>query len=116
MKRSAAAFCGTCAVVIGLAGCASDAPSRPSGAAGAPRQQVAEMPPTHPVLAADAMPAGRSDSELWAQSCSRCHYARDPTYYKPGQWALVMQQMRVRGYLTGEEARRITAYLKDASK
>jgi hypothetical protein len=58
----------------------------------------------------------RGDSELWAQSCSRCHNVRDPGYYSPGQWTLVMQHMRVRGYLTGEETRRIAAFLKDSGR
>jgi cytochrome c5 len=102
--------------MLALAGCAGDAaPRLPPDATGAPSPGVAETPATRPVLAAAAV-SGRSDAELWSQSCSRCHNARDPAYYTPGQWTLVMQHMRTRGYLTGDETRRIAAFLRDASK
>ena len=96
--------------------CAGDAaPRLPPDAAAPPVPGLAETPATRPVLGAAAV-SGRSDAELWSQSCSRCHNARDPAYYTPGQWTLVMQHMRTRGYLTGEETRRIAAFLKDASR
>ena len=106
-----------CVAAALLAGCSA------RGGASQPVSRAANTPTTsatpgawsHPVLAAAEMP-DRGDSELWAQSCSRCHNAREPGYYSPGQWTLVMQQMRVRGYLTGEESRRISAFLRDAGR
>jgi hypothetical protein len=114
VSKSAPIYFATCAA-LALAGCAGDAaPRRTSDAAGAP-PQLAGSPATRPILAAGEV-SGRGDAELWSQACSRCHNARDPAYYKPGQWALVMQHMRTRGYLTGEETRRIGAFLRDASR
>jgi hypothetical protein len=109
------------AVLTGLTACASRS-GTPSASIPAPGSVSSATPASatpaewkHPVLAAAEMP-GRGDAEVWSQSCSRCHNLREPSYYTPGQWTLVMQQMRVRGYLTGEEARRVTAFLKDAGR
>lgn len=91
-----------------LLGCTSfnrkEATSRPSAAAS-----------QRPVLAA-AEVSDRGSAELWSQSCGRCHYVRDPAYYTPGQWRLVMMHMRVRGYLTGAEHREIGSFLRDSSR
>ena len=54
----------------------------------------------------------KGGAQLWTENCSRCHNTRSPDYYTPGRWALVTQHMRVRGYLTGEEERQITAFLQ----
>jgi hypothetical protein len=54
----------------------------------------------------------KGGAQLWTENCSRCHNVRSPDYYSPGQWAIVMQHMRVRAYLTGEEERQITAFLQ----
>lgn len=54
----------------------------------------------------------KGGAQLWTENCSRCHNVRSPDYYSPGQWAIVMQHMRVRGYLTGAEAREVAAFLQ----
>ena len=56
--------------------------------------------------------SGKGGAELWSENCSRCHNLRAPDYYTPGRWAVVTQHMRVRGYLTGEETRQVTAFLQ----
>ena len=62
---------------------------------------------------ADAtLASGKGGAQLWTENCSRCHNVRSPDYYSRGQWAIVGQHMRVRGYLTGEEERQITAFLQ----
>jgi cytochrome c5 len=62
---------------------------------------------------ADAtLASGKGGAQLWTENCSRCHNVRSPDYYSRGQWAIVAQHMRVRGYLTGEEERQITAFLQ----
>jgi len=102
--RTATALGFAIILTVAAAGC-TGRPANPPPADGA----------TTPVLATDEMPH-RSDAEMWSQTCSHCHNPRKADYYKPGQWKLVMQQMRVRGYLTGEEQRRITTFLTDASR
>ena len=59
-----------------------------------------------------ALASDKGGAQLWAENCSRCHNVRSPDYYSPGQWAIVGQHMRVRGYLTGQEERQITAFLQ----
>ena len=57
--------------------------------------------------------AGAIDgSRLWAQSCIRCHNARQPGSYSDAQWEVAMMHMRVRANLTAEEHQAILAYLK----
>ncbi|SRR6266700_8099002 len=51
-------------------------------------------------------------SQLWSQTCNRCHNARSPDSYNAHEWAVVMTHMRVRGYLTGEEQRAILEFLQ----
>jgi cytochrome c2 len=56
--------------------------------------------------------SAKGGAQLWTENCSRCHNLRPPDYYSPGRWAIVGQHMRVRGYLTGEEERQVTAFLQ----
>jgi hypothetical protein len=63
---------------------------------------------------ADATPA-RGRAEIWADNCIRCHNSRQPDSYSDAEWDLVMQQMRVRGYLTGQEQRAVAEFLKAAN-
>jgi hypothetical protein len=64
-----------------------------------------------------AMPAAAPESskgsaQLWSENCGRCHNIRTPTSYSDAEWQVAMHHMRVRGYLTGEEHRRILEYLQ----
>ena len=72
---------------------------------------VAGTPPaTEPAIQVAA--PGKSGAELWAQACSRCHNLRSPSYFSNAEWDVVVQHMRLRANLTGEEQRTIVAFLK----
>ena len=92
-----------------LSGCTSDARSGDGTAA------AAAAPTTRPddPLAGVFGPApAKSGTQLWSENCTRCHYARPPGYYSGAQWTLVMHHMRSRANLTGEEERKILAFLQ----
>ncbi|HEY7119723.1 MAG TPA: hypothetical protein VH475_24240 [Tepidisphaeraceae bacterium] len=65
-----------------------------------------------PVLLATSPPTNRGNSQLWSQTCNRCHNARSPDSYNANEWAIVMTHMRIRGYLTGQEQRAILEFLQ----
>jgi len=80
-----------------LCGCSTDGPQS---------HDAAESQP----VAASA--AGKSGVQLWAENCSRCHYARPPQSFSETQWEVIVHHMRLRADLTGQEARTIAAFLK----
>jgi hypothetical protein len=94
-----------------LNGCTSDAHpddgSFPPAAAAAPTTR-----PDDPLAGVFGPAPSRSGTQLWSENCTRCHNARPPTYYSGAQWALVMHHMRSRANLTGEEERKILAFLQ----
>jgi hypothetical protein len=99
----------TVGTAAGISGCQTDA--RPEGGAAA----AAGAPTTRPddPLAGIFGPAPvKTGTQLWSENCTRCHYARPPGYYSGAQWTLVMHHMRSRANLTGEEERRILAFLQ----
>lgn len=53
-----------------------------------------------------------SAAELWAQNCKRCHAMRAIDEYDRDGWKVVMMHMRVRANLTGDEYRKILAFLQ----
>jgi hypothetical protein len=57
----------------------------------------------------------KSGTELWAENCGRCHNVRSPSSYSGNQWAVIMQHMRMRANLTGEEERTILTLLQAGS-
>lgn len=87
-------------VVIAMIGCTSSG----GGATGASTQPAAadNSPP----------PAHKSGTQLWSENCSRCHNIRPPEMYSDAQWAMIVQHMRLRANLTGEEQREITKFLQ----
>ena len=94
-----------------LSGCKSDNPSGNTAAAGG----GGAAPTTRPgdPLAGIFGPAPvKTGTQLWSENCTRCHNARPPTYYSGAQWTLVMHHMRSRANLTGEEERKILAFLQ----
>jgi cytochrome c5 len=60
-------------------------------------------------------PDPRSGAEIWAQTCNHCHNLRSPSTYGPHQWEVALYDMRVRANLTGEEQRKVLAFLKASS-
>lgn len=79
-------------------GCASE--NRPAPAA-APA----------PSAQASAAPA-KGRAQIWADNCVRCHNSPPPDRYSDAEWAVAMQHMRVRGYLTGQEHKAVEEFLK----
>ena len=51
-------------------------------------------------------------AKVWADNCSRCHNMRDPREFTDGQWQVIVTHMRLRGGLTGQDARDILAFLQ----
>jgi mono/diheme cytochrome c family protein len=49
---------------------------------------------------------------MWSQRCGQCHNLRPASEYSDAQWAVAMHHMRVRVPLTGEEQRKILAFLQ----
>jgi len=99
------AFCGAMAGMM-LYGCQSA--QNPSAAQGpAPAAQ-----PEAGSFALFGPPPQKTGVQLWSENCSRCHNMRPPDEYNAAQWAVIVHHMRLRANLTGEEARKITAFLQ----
>ena len=58
---------------------------------------------------------GKDGSQLWSESCARCHNMQSPGSYSDAEWDVVMHHMRVRARLTGEEHKAILEFLKSAN-
>jgi hypothetical protein len=86
-----------------LLGCNGNKPSQADGKTGTNMKTDAA-----PVTAESS----KGSAQLWAENCGRCHNIRTPTSYSDNEWQVAMHHMRVRGYLTGEEQRRILEFLK----
>ncbi len=54
-------------------------------------------------------------AQIWSENCLRCHQLRSPSQYTPAQWGVIVQYMRLKAGLTGEQARKVLAFLKSAS-
>ncbi len=54
-------------------------------------------------------------ARTWADNCARCHNMRDPKELRDDQWRVVVSHMRVRGGLTGQEARDVLAFLQGSN-
>ncbi len=74
------------------------------------------------VHAQDAPAVSQSDpmqfargAQTWADNCARCHNMRDPKELRDDQWRAVVSHMRVRGGLTGQEARDVLAFLQGSN-
>jgi mono/diheme cytochrome c family protein len=50
--------------------------------------------------------------QTWAEVCGRCHNLRPPSEYSDAQWVVVLDHMRVRAPLTGEEQKQVLEFLK----
>jgi hypothetical protein len=96
-------------LIIGVIGCHNGSsmqstPSSPTAAAG---------PTTKPMMASLFGPAPKKGgAQLWAENCSRCHNAPPPDRYSDAQWEVVVDHMRLRANLTGQEARQIAEFLE----
>jgi cytochrome c5 len=103
----------TLAVAGLMAGCRSSTDAESSSKAGRGEAQSPMTLSAASSQRSDAEPKSRqSGSELWSQTCNRCHNARSPDSYNANEWATVMTHMRIRGYLTGQEQRAILEFLQ----
>ncbi len=75
-----------------------------------------------PAQAANTPAATQSDvmqfargAQTWANNCARCHNMRDPKELRDDQWRAVVSHMRVRGNLTGKEARDVVVFLQGSN-
>jgi len=50
-------------------------------------------------------------SQVWADTCMRCHNLRAPDDLSKRAWSYSMNHMRVRAGLTGKETRDILAFI-----
>jgi len=56
-----------------------------------------------------------SGSELWSNNCGHCHNKRSPEKFSDASWSVIVQHMKVRANLTGEEERKIREFLESAN-
>lgn len=52
-------------------------------------------------------------AQSWSQNCARCHNMRNATEFRDDQWKVIVNHMRVRAGLTGQEAREILLFLQN---
>jgi hypothetical protein len=92
---------------VAAIGCRPDSPPQmtaPTDTAG---------PTTRPLMASLFGPAEKKGgAQLWAENCNRCHYAPPPDRFSDAQWEVIVDHMRLRANLTGQEARQIAEFLK----
>ena len=77
-------------------------------------EQPAQAAESEETAAADPMQFARG-AQTWANNCARCHNMRDPKELRDDQWRGVIAHMRVRGNLTGQEARDVLAFLQGSN-
>lgn len=53
--------------------------------------------------------------KAWSDNCARCHNMRDPKEFRDDQWRVIVMHMRVRGGLTGQDARDILTFLQGSN-
>jgi nitrate/TMAO reductase-like tetraheme cytochrome c subunit len=58
---------------------------------------------------------GPDAAKLWAQNCTRCHNQRPAKSFSDAQWDTIVHHMRIRGNITGSDARLIAEFLKGAN-
>jgi len=97
---------GTIGLALGLAGCAS---------LNGNSQSTAEATPANAEATA-SVSSGKTGAQLWAENCARCHNLRSPSEFSAAEWPIIVQEMRVRAPLTGEQERKITEFLQSASQ
>ncbi len=103
----------TTALLIGsivVPGCGSQASRTNNASSQGDGVEVAEMTEVATLSVNEMMGA-----KLWENNCIRCHNPRPPRSLNDRQWEIAMQHMRVRGGLTGEEARQILRFLQAAN-
>lgn len=65
---------------------------------------------------AGASVGGKGGAQLWQENCSLCHNIRSPTEFSNTEWEILGHHMRIRANLTGDEQRRIVAFIQSANQ
>ena len=65
--------------------------------------------------ATSSLAEAKSGAQLWGENCLRCHNIPSPETFSDVEWDVVMMHMRVRAYLTENEAVKIADFLKTAN-
>ena len=68
-------------------------------------------------FAADDLDSARfaRGAQQWANNCDRCHNMRDPREFRDDLWGPIIAHMRIRGGLTGQQARDILYFLQSSN-
>lgn len=72
-------------------------------AVGAPRTGAAQQAPGTAVA---------EGARVYGATCGRCHNPRSPLERSDREWVVIVNHMRVRGNLTGGQARQVLAFLQ----
>lgn len=54
-------------------------------------------------------------AKVYAENCGRCHNPRSSTERTDREWTVIINHMRVRAGLTGEQARQVLAFLQETN-
>ena len=54
-------------------------------------------------------------AQQWANNCARCHNMRDPKEFRDDEWKPIVQHMRIRAGLTGQQVRDILTFLQSSN-
>ena len=57
----------------------------------------------------------KSGGQLWAETCTRCHYAPPSVDFDDHEWDLIGMHMQIKAQLTSDEVEKIVLYLKDTN-
>lgn len=63
-----------------------------------------------------AQRSGRSDVNIWAQTCANCHTNQPRSKYESVKWEPIMVHMQLAARLTDDEAQAILRYLKRGAR
>lgn len=91
----------------GMAGCSGSSPK--------PTTAAKKALPPHPLITFTDPAKNQTGAQIWAENCMRCHQLRSPAQYNAAQWGVIVQYMRLKAGLTGEQARKVLAFLRSAS-
>lgn len=59
--------------------------------------------------------ANKTGVQLWAENCTRCHYAPTAIDFNDHEWDIIGMHMQVHAQLTKIEKNKIIEYLKDSN-
>lgn len=63
-----------------------------------------------------AQRSGRSDVNIWAQTCSNCHANQPRSKYESVKWEAIMVHMQLVARLTDDETQAVLRYLKRGAR